>query len=147
MKRGELSDGAAFERMVEVPIRVKGFSASQPEDEQQVAGSSRTLQFQVTNDEVNALTQVSSKLYELSVGSLLGWSTADGLPESIVLAPGETKTINVEVKVPEDADSGDVEETFLTVVESNDIASSDTVTVKTTVVEEMAVYLPTMLGN
>ncbi len=145
--KGELSDGGAFERMVEVPIRVKGFSASQPKDQQQVAGNSSTVQFQVTNDEVNALAQVSSKVYEVSVDSLLGWSTADGVPESIVLAPGETETINVLVEVPEGADLGDVEETFLTVVESNDIGSSDTVTVKTTVVDKMAVYLPATIGD
>ena len=140
--RGDLTNGAEFQRMDQVPIRVKGFKASKPSDNQQVPGNNITIRYQVTNEESEELNQASSKMYELSVASLLGWASEDDVPDSILLATGETAMIDVIVKVPQDAEPGDVEETFLTIVESNDIGSSETLGVKTTVVEKMSVYLP-----
>ncbi|MFN2107085.1 MAG: hypothetical protein ACK2UJ_19580, partial [Candidatus Promineifilaceae bacterium] len=79
--------------------------------------------------------------------SLLGWASSEGVPSRIVLQPGETKVVNVQVIVPDDAEAGDEEETFLTIIESDDIGSSETLTVKTTVVDELKSYLPAALGN
>lgn len=143
--RGELANGASFQRMDGVPIRVKGFKTSKPVDNQQVAGNSSTIAFQVTNEVGEGLNQASSKMYELNAASLLGWANVEDVPGSLVLAPGETATIQVKVNVPADAEAGAVEETFLTVVEAEDIGSSETLTVKTTVVDEMMVYLPSSM--
>lgn len=142
---GELENGASFQRMDGVPIRVKGFKASKPADSQQVPGSSSTITYQVTNEGSGELNQVSSKIYELNAASLLGWANVEDVPGSLLLAPGETALIEVEVTVPADAEAGLVEETFLTIVEGEDIGSSETLTVKTTVVDEMMVYLPSSM--
>jgi uncharacterized membrane protein len=69
------------------------------------------------------------------------------VPTRIVLQPGETKVVKIQVVVPDDAQTGDEEETFLTIIESDDFGSSETLTVKTTVVDELKSYLPAALGN
>ncbi|MFN2178047.1 MAG: choice-of-anchor X domain-containing protein [Candidatus Promineifilaceae bacterium] len=145
--RGELADGAQFERTHTVPIRAKGFRANKPADNQQVAGSSGTLRFEISNDDPPDLQRTAVKAYDLDVESLLGWASSEGVPSRIVLQPGETKVVNVQVIVPDDAEAGDEEETFLTIIESDDIGSSETLTVKTTVVDELKSYLPAALGN
>jgi hypothetical protein len=140
---GKLANGAEFQREDSVPIRVKGFRTSQPPDNQQVPGNSRTVHFRLTNDDAaTGLNQASSKQYELQGDSLYGWANVDNVPASIVLAPGETAVIDIQVNVPADAALGAVEETFLTIVEDGDIGASDTLTVKTTAVDELLLYLP-----
>ena len=140
---GKLANGAEFQREDSVPIRVKGFRTSQPPDNQQVPGNSSTIHFSLTNDDAaTGLNQASSKQYELQGDSLYGWANVDNVPASIVLAPGETAVIDIQVNVPADAALGAVEETFLTIVEDGDIGASDTLTVKTTAVDELLLYLP-----
>jgi hypothetical protein len=144
--RGKLANGAEFQRIDSVPIRVKGFKVNQPPDNQQVPGNSSTIRFQLTNDdEVIDLNQVSSKQYELEADSLLGWASVADVPASIVLAAGETAEIDVAVNVPQDAEEGAVEETYLTIVEDSDIGASETLTVKTTAVDELRLYLPNIV--
>jgi hypothetical protein len=144
--RGELADGSSFERMHEVPIRSKGFRAKKPADSQQVPGNSQMVQFEVTNDEGTSRNKATAQVYELSLDSLLGWSTADALPETITLDPGETAIIDVLVTVPPDAEPGEVEETSLTIVEINNIGASETLSVNTTVVEKIPGYLPLIMS-
>jgi hypothetical protein len=145
--RGELTNGAEFERTHTTPIRGKGFRTNKPRDGQQVAGSTGILNFEVSNDESPARNKAAARTYELDVESLLGWSSDEGVPSRIVLEPGETRIVRVSVVVPEDAQTGDEEETFLTIIESEDVGSSETLTVKTMVVDELKSYLPAALGN
>ncbi|MFN2278984.1 MAG: NEW3 domain-containing protein, partial [Candidatus Promineifilaceae bacterium] len=122
------------------------FRANKPADSQQVAGGSNTLRFEISNDDPD-LQRTAVKAYDLDVESLLGWTSTDDVPTRIVLQPGETKVVRIQVVVPDDAQTGDEEETFLTIIESDDIGSSETLTVKTTVVDELKSYLPAALGN
>jgi hypothetical protein len=145
--RGELADGSSFERTHEVPIRSKGFRTRQPADKQGVPNSTQTVQFEVTNDESMSRNRTSSQVYELSLDSSLGWSTAASMPNTISLVPGETAVIDVTVAIPPGAEPGASEETSLTIVELNDLGASETVSVNTTVVEQLDVYLPMILST
>ncbi len=145
--RGELADGSVFERVHQVPIRSKGFRAKKPADSQQVPGNSQMIQFEVTNDEGTSRNKATAQTYELSLDSLLGWSTADALPETITLDPGETAVIDVLVTLPPDAEPGEVEETSLTIVEINNLGASETLSVNTTVVEKIPSYLPLIMSS
>lgn len=145
--RGELADGSSFERTHEVPIRSKGFRTKKPADRQEVPDSTQMLQFEVTNDQSTSRNHAASQIYELSLDSSLGWSTADAVPQTISLQPGETAVIEVMVVVPPDAEPGAVEETSLTVIEINDLGASETLSVNTKVVEELDVYLPVILST
>ncbi|MFN2134632.1 MAG: choice-of-anchor X domain-containing protein [Candidatus Promineifilaceae bacterium] len=140
--RGKLADGGAFERLYEVPLRVKSFEGRKPGDNQQVAGNSTMLRFQVTNEVETARSQATQQMYELSLESLQGWATAADLPRIISLAPGETATFDVQLTVPENTPADTQEETSLTVMEFGNIAGSETLSVVTTVVDEMNVFLP-----
>ncbi len=143
---GTLSDGSAFTRLHDIPLRVKGFAGQKSPDSGQVAGNGRSVQFAITNDSAAALSRAANQVYELGLDSSLGWATAPDLPPTISLAPGETRLIRAQITVPPNAVAGEVEETTLLVMEAGDLAASETLSVNTTVVENMSAYLPMTIG-
>lgn len=139
---GLLADGSPFERIYPVPIRVQGFSGSQSGDGQRAPGNTRTLRFEITNDSQTPTREVASQTYMLELESSMAWASDAGLPEQITLAPGETRRFEVSVAIPADASPGEVEETSLIVMEQDNLAASDVLSVETVVVEQMELYLP-----
>jgi hypothetical protein len=139
---GLLADGSPFERIYPVPIRVQGFGGSQSGDDQRVPGNTRMVSFEITNDSQESLNGVANQVYMLGLESSMGWATAEDLPEQISLAPGESRRFEVMVNLPSDASPGEVEETSLVVMERDNLAASDVLSVQTFVVEKITHYLP-----
>lgn len=103
---GGLSNGATFSRLYDVPLRVRGFSGDKSSSGQQFPGDARQVQFAVTNQPEAGMNRAAAQLYELGFDSSLGWATIEDLPETISLAPGETRIFTAQVRVPPDAAPG-----------------------------------------
>ena len=147
---GQLKNGAYFQRLEPVPIRVPNVRLADLDERQALLGSERELTFEVENTTltqtagtVGPAASLNEAVFDLGVESSLGWAISDTVPASLTLAPGETAQITVTVRIPAEAAAGLVEETSLAVVPRNDFLGG-TVSVART---EAAVplYLPAIL--
>jgi hypothetical protein len=144
---GSLLNGGTFARLHDVPLRVRGFSGASSRPGQQLPGNTRQVEFTVSNTPQDGTNQAAMQLYELGFDSSLGWATSENLPPTIALAPGETRVFKALVTIPPDAETGQIEETSLVVMEAGDLAASESLTVDTIVVDELSIYLPNIMRN
>jgi uncharacterized membrane protein len=84
-------------------------------------------------------TGVNSDTFRLGLVSSQGWGSLD--LEQVLVAPGETVEITVQVNVPLDASPGLVDQTVLTASSMGDPRASTLVTDTTTVVEDL-IHIP-----
>lgn len=133
---GTLDDGTPFQRVDPTPLRVRGFRMSGSGGGNQLPGTNITQRFALTNEGAGPQT------YELYVSSDQGWAMTGTVPAMVTVAAGETESINVPLTIPADATPGDVEEVSLTAVKFGDLSESETVSLNTTVVDELRINLP-----
>lgn len=144
---GVLSSGTELEpfmRLDPTPIQFQRPRAKGPGAGQIVAGSTRLLNFSLTNNGEGAGDSRAAQTMSFDIGvySEQGWVVTDTIPLSVTLAPDETVTIPVLVVVPGDAPEGTVEETTFVAVPAGDWTDSSTAVVQTTVIDQHVIYLP-----
>lgn len=142
---GVLSSGTELEpfmRTDPTPMQFKRMRTNQPDSVQQLAGSTRTVNFSLTNSSDDPARAAQTMSFDIGVYSEQGWVVTDTVPLSVTLAPDETVTIPVEVVVPADAPAGAVEETTFVAVPTDDFTDSSTAVAETTVIDEVRIYLP-----
>ncbi len=136
---GSLDDGSLFRRVDPTPIRAVRFGVRPPADSMALPNSTLMQDFTVTNDSED------SQSFELLVSSSQGWAMTSTLPAMVTLAAGETAVYQIPLTIPTNAPVGTVEETSLTLVDENDIFSTQTATSAITVVDELQIFLPAIL--
>ncbi|MCA9980650.1 MAG: hypothetical protein KDD89_07455 [Anaerolineales bacterium] len=145
MVTGVLSSGTELEpfmRLDPTPVQFQRPRSKGPGAGQTVAGSTRLVNFSLTNSSDGATRAAQTMSFDIGVYSEQGWVVTDTVPLSVTLAPDETVTIPVEVVVPDDAPAGTVEETTFVAVPLDDFTDSSTAVVETTVIDQHAIYLP-----
>jgi hypothetical protein len=140
---GEMADGTKFMRIDPVPIRVRAHSMAGSGAAPALPGSTRSISFELINDGVAG--RVVATTFDLELFSEQGWTTSDTIPASVTLNPGESVRYTVEVVVSADADIGSVEESTLVAVPQDDLAATTSSTAQTFVVEQLGVFLPSVL--
>jgi len=144
---GTLEDGTQFTRVDPTPIRVRAHGMDGSGDAPALPGSTHSVSFELTNDGVAGLatTLTTATTFDLELFSEQGWTISDAIPESVTLNPGESVEYTVDVVVPPDADIGSVEDSTLVAVPQDDLAATVSSSARTTVVEQLHVFLPAIM--
>ena len=145
MVTGVLSSGTELEpfmRLDPTPMQFRRPRSSGPGAAPQLVGSTRMVNFSLTNSGGGETRAAQTMSFDIGVYSEQGWVVTDSVPMSVTLAPNETINIPVEVVVPADAPVGTVEETTFVAVPIDDFTDSSTAVVETTAVDQLNIYLP-----
>jgi hypothetical protein len=142
---GTLEDGTKITRVDPTPIRVRAHGMAGSGGAPALAGSIRTVSFELVNDGATGLataTAATATTFDLELFSEQGWTTSDTIPESVTLQPGESVQYTVDVVVPANADIGAVEESTLVAVPQDDLSATVSSSAQTIVVDQVQVFLP-----
>lgn len=140
MATGELENGDAFMRVDPTPIRVRAHGMSGSENATAVPDSTRAISFELSNDGTGGSTGPTT--FALELFSELGWTETGSIPDSVTLAAGESAVFTVDAVIPANADIGLVEESVLVAIPEDDLSASVSVSVQTTVIEQLSIFLP-----
>jgi hypothetical protein len=143
---GTLEDGTKFTRVDPTPIRVRSHGMSGSGDAPALPGSTHTVSFELINDGVGGFSGPSTATtFDLELFSEQGWANSDAIPETVTLDPGQSVVYSVDVVIPANADIGLVEQSTLVAVPQDDLAATVSNSAKTTVVDQLNIYLPIIL--
>ena len=112
---GTTAGGQPFVRSDSSLIRLTSVSVAEPESATVPVGDEYTFEFKVTN------TSGAGDSYRLTASSSQGWIMT-GPASQIYLNSGETKTVLIRTRVPEDATPNSIDVIRLTAVHSEDAA-------------------------
>ena len=143
---GTLEDGSKFTRVDPTPIRVRAHDMTGSGDAPSLPGGTRSISFELINDGIAGVAGMSTATtFDLELFSELGWTTSDGIPDSVTLDPGQSVQYTVNVIVPANADIGLVEDSTLVAVPQDDLAGTASSSARTTVVDQLYIFLPLIM--
>ena len=133
---------SAYTLSVDVPAAI-ALAVSAPSDSLLAPDESVVQTFSLRN------TGTENETFDLTVTSSQGWAEATGLPSSLAIPSGATRTVDVTVTVPSDVELGMVEETALTATSASAGNISGRATVRTTAqsATASAAYLPLLMAR
>lgn len=140
---GTLLDGSKFMRVDPTPIRIHTHDMDGADNGLALPGSTRSVSFELVND--GAAGRATATAFDLEVFSELGWTTADMIPDSVTLDPGQSVQYTVNVDIPADADVGSIEDSTLVAVPQDDLGATISSSSLTIVVDELSSFLPLIL--
>ena len=140
---GTLLDGSKFMRVDPTPIRIRTHNMDGSDDAPALPGSTRAVSFELVND--GAAGRSTATTFDLELFSELGWTTADMIPDSVTLDPGQSVQYTVEVVIPADADAGLIEDSTLVAVPQDDLGATISSSSQTLVVDQLSSFLPLIL--